>query len=83
MVDRFKKINTKTATYFEKKQENKCLQWTVYVLILIKLSGKDNSMLICIVFIFEIKALWHTSRWDNTVEWPQKSVTSLVLIYQQ
>ena len=82
MVGRLKKINTKTATCFEKKQGSKCLQWIGYLLILIKLSGKDNSMLICIVFTFEIKALWYTSRWDNTAEWSQKSIMSLVLIYQ-
>lgn len=46
--------------------------------------GKDNRMVICTAFIFEIKGpVVYLTLGTNTAEWSQKSVKSLVLIYQQ
>lgn len=46
--------------------------------------GKDNRMVICTVFISKIKGpVVYLTLGTNTAEWSQKSVKSLILIYQQ
>lgn len=64
-----------TIDWVSADSDKACLCW---------LWGKDNRMVICTVFIFEIKGpVVYLILGTNTAEWSQKSVKSLVLIYQQ
>ena len=41
------------------------------------LGGKDNRMVICTLFIFEIKGLWYASPWEQALQNDHRTVSNL------